>query len=86
MNRLKKTLRKPKTFIIVLLTVAVIAPAAKIGDDFFEISKNLEIFSELYKNINIYYADETKPGALMKTGDRCDAQVAGPIHELHSGV
>lgn len=68
MNKLKKILRKPKTFIIVLLTVAVIAPAAKIGDDFFEISKNLEIFSELYKHINIYYADETKPGALMKTG------------------
>ncbi len=68
MNRLKTALRKPKTFIVLLLTVAVIGPAAKIGDDFFEISKNLEIFSELYKNINIYYADETKPGALMKTG------------------
>ncbi len=68
MNRLKTVLRKPKIFIIVLLSVAVIGPAAKIGDDFFEISKNLEIFSELYKNINIYYADETKPGALMKTG------------------
>jgi len=68
MNRLKTVLRKPKTFIVLLLTVAIIGPAAKIGDDFFEISKNLEIFSELYKNINIYYADETKPGSLMKTG------------------
>ena len=51
-----------------LLIVAVIGPAAKIGDDFFEISKNLEIFSDLYKNINLYYADDTKPGELMKTG------------------
>jgi carboxyl-terminal processing protease len=68
MNKLKTVLHKPKIFIVLLLTVAVIGPAAKIGDDFFEISKNLEIFSELYKNINIYYADETKPGSLMKTG------------------
>ena len=38
------------------------------GDNFFEISKNLEIFTELYKELNIYYVDDTKPGELMKTG------------------
>ena len=38
------------------------------GDSFFEISKNLEIFNELYKELNIYYVDDTKPGELMKTG------------------
>lgn len=53
---------------LIVLSVLVIAPAAKIGDDFFEVSKNLEIFSELYKNINMYYADDTRPGELMKTG------------------
>lgn len=36
--------------------------------DFFEISKNLEVFSSLFKELNIYYVDETKPGELMKTG------------------
>ncbi|MBK6883294.1 MAG: hypothetical protein IPH05_10185 [Flavobacteriales bacterium] len=25
------------------------------GDSYFEISKNLEIFTELYKELNIYY-------------------------------
>jgi carboxyl-terminal processing protease len=65
---MKKMISGPKKYILLLLTVAVLGPAARIGDDFFEISKNLEIFSDLYKNINLYYADETKPGSLMKTG------------------
>jgi len=38
------------------------------GDSYFEISKNLEIFTELYKELNIYYVDDTQPGQLMKTG------------------
>jgi len=38
------------------------------GDSYFEISKNLEIFNELYKELNVYYVDDTRPGALMKTG------------------
>ena len=38
------------------------------GDSYFEISKNLEIFTELYKELNIYYVDETNPGELMTTG------------------
>ena len=37
-------------------------------DNFFEISKNLDIFSSLYKELNIYYVDETDAGELMKTG------------------
>jgi carboxyl-terminal processing protease len=37
-------------------------------DNFFEISKNLDIFSSLYKELNIYYVDVTDPGDLMKTG------------------
>ncbi len=38
------------------------------GDGYFEIGKNLEIFNELYKELNIYYVDETNPGELMTTG------------------
>ena len=37
-------------------------------DNFFEISKNLDIFTSLYKELNIYYVDETDAGELMKTG------------------
>jgi len=38
------------------------------GDSYFEISKNLEIFNELYKELNVYYVDDTQPGKLIKTG------------------
>ncbi|MBP8822391.1 MAG: S41 family peptidase [Flavobacteriales bacterium] len=38
------------------------------GDNYFEVGKNLEIFNELYKNINIYYVDEVNPGELIGTG------------------
>ena len=31
-------------------------------------SKNLDIFNTLYRELNIAYVDETKPGQLMKTG------------------
>ena len=44
------------------------------GDSYFEISKNLEIFTELYKELNVYYVDDTAPGKLMKTG--IDAMLA----------
>jgi len=51
-----------------IAAVPLVLISAKIGDEFFEISKNMEIFNSLYKELNIYYVDETKPGALMKTG------------------
>lgn len=34
----------------------------------FEVSKNLDIFSELYKQLDINYVDEISPGELMTTG------------------
>lgn len=35
---------------------------------FFEISKNLEVFTNLYKELNTYYVDEIDPAVLMRTG------------------
>lgn len=46
--------------------VGIYATSAK--DDFFEISKNLEIFATLYRELNVYYVDEIQPGEMMKTG------------------
>lgn len=36
--------------------------------DRFEIGKNLDIFTELYKEVNRTYVEGTQPGDLMKTG------------------
>ena len=33
---------------------------------YFEVSKNLDIFSTLFREVNIYYVDETKPGEMIE--------------------
>ncbi len=59
--------RRPRVITASLLTVGVLGSSAVLTDEYFEISKNLEIFTTLYKELNLYYVDETKPGSLMKT-------------------
>jgi carboxyl-terminal processing protease len=68
MNSLSSFFKKPKRWIISLCFVGVVATSATLTDEYFEISKNIEIFTSLYKELNIYYVDDTKPGTLMKTG------------------
>jgi len=52
---------------LVLTTVFGIY-AIRPNDNYFEISKNLEIFATLYRELNIFYVDEVQPGDMMKTG------------------
>ena len=60
---------KYKKYIFVIAAVAAITLAFKpVKDNLFEISKNLSIFSSVYKEVSLNYVDETKPGELMKTG------------------
>ncbi len=37
-------------------------------DSYFAVSKNLDIFATLFRELNIYYVDDIEPGDLMKTG------------------
>ncbi|TXB67966.1 S41 family peptidase [Phaeodactylibacter luteus] len=60
-----------KIFKIALIAgVVVIGMSASMSprNKYFEILKNLEIFSNLYKEINTYYVDDVDPGQLMRTG------------------
>ncbi len=57
-----------KTWAIIAFTVVVSITAYSFADDYFEISKNLDVFSSLYREVNMYYVDSTDPGKLMKTG------------------
>ncbi len=57
--------------VIPILFLAIIISSGILGQEKnndFEISKNLDIFSELYKQLDINYVDEVAPGDLMKTG------------------
>jgi len=38
------------------------------NSQYFEIAKNLEIFTTLYKEINTYYVDDIEPNEFMQTG------------------
>ena len=55
-----------KYALILVLSFASIFSVGFI-DNYFEISKNLDIFTSLYKELNIFYVDETDSGELMKT-------------------
>jgi carboxyl-terminal processing protease len=49
------------------LLFLISASAFKASNDYFEISKNLDIFSAVYKEIHTSYVDDTKPGELIRS-------------------
>lgn len=51
-------------FLIVLVSVSLSTLGFVSG--YFEVSKNLDIFTSLFREVNIYYVDETKPGELIE--------------------
>ncbi len=61
-------MKKTKNLIIALSISASAFLSYGFADNYFELSKNLDIFSTLLKELNTYYVDDTKPGELMKTG------------------
>ena len=50
-----------------LLAVVVFVVGSSFKTDFFEIAKQIEIFTTLFKELNMNYVDETNPAALMDT-------------------
>lgn len=54
-----------KRYIIPAIAAAFLFVGASFRNDFFEIAKQIEIFTTLFKTINVNYVDETNPGELM---------------------
>tara|TARA_B100001115_G_scaffold182092_1_gene177608 strand:+ start:101 stop:1759 length:1659 start_codon:yes stop_codon:yes gene_type:complete len=61
-------LKKIKTILILISLVTITFSTLSFTDSYFEISKHLDIFTTLYKELNTFYVDETDPGKLMKEG------------------
>lgn len=61
---MKKGLIALSVFFVALTIMA----STNVGDRYFQIAKNLDIFAALYKEVNTYYVDEVNPNTLMKTG------------------
>ncbi|MEZ4930516.1 MAG: S41 family peptidase, partial [Saprospiraceae bacterium] len=63
---------KSRTFqllaIAVVLFTTVATTVVNTNSNYFEIAKNIEIFTNLYKEVNTGYVDELDPAKLMKTG------------------
>ncbi|HQD11634.1 MAG TPA: S41 family peptidase, partial [Chitinophagales bacterium] len=56
-----------KIFAIGLLCIVLSVQAAD-KDRYFEIAKNMEIFTQLYRELNTYYVDDIDPNKLMTDG------------------
>jgi carboxyl-terminal processing protease len=65
---MKKIRSKYKLWLIVVMTSVTSVLSFSFVDDYFEVSKNLDIFSTLFREVNIYYVDPVDPGKLMKKG------------------
>lgn len=53
-------------------------------DEYFEISKNLDIFTSVYKEVHTYYVDEVEPGKLMRTGIDAMLESLDPYTSFYS--
>ncbi|MHA7831596.1 MAG: S41 family peptidase [Flagellimonas sp.] len=54
-----------KQVLIPVLAIAILVGASSFKSDFFEIAKQIEIFTTLFKELNMNYVDETNPAELM---------------------
>ncbi|WP_396636283.1 S41 family peptidase [Maribacter sp. R77961] len=62
---MKKALSKK--VIIPIIAIAFLFFGSSFKSDFFEIAKQIEIFTTLFKELNMNYVDETNPAELMDT-------------------
>src|SRR5690554_451543 len=54
-----------KKYIITSLLIGFFFVGVSFKNDFFEIAKQIEIFTTIFKTVNMNYVDETNPGELM---------------------
>ncbi len=58
--------KKIKQFSLIALLIAVLTVSVGFKSDFFEIAKQIEIYTTLFKELNMYYIDETNPAKLTE--------------------
>jgi carboxyl-terminal processing protease len=56
---------KWKRFLVLSVAGIMLLTGMRYQSDFFQIAKQIEIFTEAFKTINQHYVDETNPGKLM---------------------
>ncbi len=61
-------LQKTRLILSGLLLILSLGLFYAFSRDYFEISKNLDIFNAIYREVSMSYVDDPRPGKLMKTG------------------
>lgn len=56
-----------RQLLIPILAISLLVVGSSFKSDFFEIAKQIEIFTTLFKELNMNYVDETNPAELMDT-------------------
>lgn len=67
-----------KNILIPVLALTIVLTGSAFKNDFFEIAKQIEIFTTLFKELNMNYVDETNPGDLMDTAIKSMLQDLDP--------
>ncbi len=67
-NKIKNNFWKPFLLGAVVVGSLSLFIQAKTADSYFELSKNMEVFSNIFKELNTYYVDPIEPGKLTKVG------------------
>jgi len=62
---MKKLLKK--RMVVLVLATTILFTGTAFQSDFFEIAKQIEIFTTLFKELNMNYVDDTNPADLMDT-------------------
>ncbi|UJH69096.1 S41 family peptidase [Allomuricauda sp. SCSIO 65647] len=65
-----------RKIIVPILALAIFVVGSSFKSDFFEIAKQIEIFTTLFKELNMNYVDETNPAELM------DSAIKNMLEEL----
>ncbi|MHB1278467.1 MAG: S41 family peptidase [Bacteroidia bacterium] len=65
---MKKITARGRKWLLGLAITGAAVGSLSFVDEYFEISKNLDIFAGIYKEVHTYYVDDIEPGKLMRTG------------------
>jgi len=63
-------MKHKKFFLLITLVITIVVGIASTipNNRYFEIAKNIDIFTSVYKEANHYYVDEVNPNTLMRSG------------------
>lgn len=71
MSRIKTFYQSAKgkfVLTVTAITSVFVLTSAVTSADLFEVGKNIDIFTSVYKELNTYYVDDVDPNKLMRTG------------------